>query len=170
VTRRPTIVLFDVDGTLVTTPGCGRRALERAFTARYGVVHQSITLKGIDSLAEARKRGLAKLAQVMKPARTLSFTHPGVIGIRRGQALRLRDWESGAWLVVWVQEVRHSVSAGDYSIEVTVQFTDPFKMTAADKRAEKRFKAAQAKNRKAAAAKRKSKPKPSKRARARAAA
>ena len=33
---RPTILLFDIDGTLVTTPGAGRRALERAFVARYG--------------------------------------------------------------------------------------------------------------------------------------
>jgi phosphoglycolate phosphatase-like HAD superfamily hydrolase len=33
---RPTVLLFDIDGTLVTTPGCGRRALERAFTERFG--------------------------------------------------------------------------------------------------------------------------------------
>ena len=33
---RPTILLFDIDGTLVTTPGVGRRALDRAFLARYG--------------------------------------------------------------------------------------------------------------------------------------
>src|SRR5690349_13131502 len=29
---RPTILLFDVDGTLVTTGGAGRRALERVFS------------------------------------------------------------------------------------------------------------------------------------------
>lgn len=33
---RPTVVLFDVDGTLVTTGGAGRRALERAFERRHG--------------------------------------------------------------------------------------------------------------------------------------
>ncbi len=33
---RPTVLLFDIDGTLVTTPGVGRRALEQAFAARYG--------------------------------------------------------------------------------------------------------------------------------------
>jgi phosphoglycolate phosphatase-like HAD superfamily hydrolase len=32
---RPTILLFDVDGTLVTTGGAGRRAIERAFAAAY---------------------------------------------------------------------------------------------------------------------------------------
>ncbi len=29
--RRPTVLLFDIDGTLVTTGGVGRRAIERAF-------------------------------------------------------------------------------------------------------------------------------------------
>jgi phosphoglycolate phosphatase-like HAD superfamily hydrolase len=33
---RPTILLFDIDGTLITTGGVGRRALERAFEERYG--------------------------------------------------------------------------------------------------------------------------------------
>jgi phosphoglycolate phosphatase-like HAD superfamily hydrolase len=33
---KPTVLLFDVDGTLVTTCGAGRRAIERAFELRYG--------------------------------------------------------------------------------------------------------------------------------------
>jgi phosphoglycolate phosphatase-like HAD superfamily hydrolase len=33
---RPTILLFDIDGTLITTGGVGRRAIERAFEERYG--------------------------------------------------------------------------------------------------------------------------------------
>lgn len=33
---RPTVVLFDVDGTLITTGGAGRRAIERAFEAFAG--------------------------------------------------------------------------------------------------------------------------------------
>jgi phosphoglycolate phosphatase-like HAD superfamily hydrolase len=32
---KPTIFLFDVDGTLVTTAGAGRRGIERAFGVRY---------------------------------------------------------------------------------------------------------------------------------------
>ena len=32
----PTILLFDVDGTLVTTDGVGRRAIEKAFEGRHG--------------------------------------------------------------------------------------------------------------------------------------
>lgn len=33
---RPTVLLFDIDGTLVTTGGCGRRAIERAFERHTG--------------------------------------------------------------------------------------------------------------------------------------
>jgi phosphoglycolate phosphatase-like HAD superfamily hydrolase len=33
---RPTVLLFDVDGTLITTGGAGRRAIERAFSALHG--------------------------------------------------------------------------------------------------------------------------------------
>ena len=33
---RPTVLLFDVDGTLVTTCGAGRRAVERTFELRHG--------------------------------------------------------------------------------------------------------------------------------------
>src|SRR5262245_31642287 len=33
---RPTLLLFDVDGTLISTDGAGRRAIERAFTACHG--------------------------------------------------------------------------------------------------------------------------------------
>jgi phosphoglycolate phosphatase len=33
---QPTVLLFDVDGTLVTTGGAGRRAIERAFAAAHG--------------------------------------------------------------------------------------------------------------------------------------
>lgn len=33
---RPTVLLFDIDGTLVTTGGVGRRAVERAFQRQHG--------------------------------------------------------------------------------------------------------------------------------------
>jgi phosphoglycolate phosphatase-like HAD superfamily hydrolase len=33
---RPTVLLFDIDGTLVTTGGVGRRAVERAFARQHG--------------------------------------------------------------------------------------------------------------------------------------
>lgn len=33
---KPTVLLFDIDGTLIETGGAGRRAIERAFVAAYG--------------------------------------------------------------------------------------------------------------------------------------
>src|SRR6187401_3365473 len=33
---RPTVLLFDIDGTLITSGGAGRRAMERAFEERHG--------------------------------------------------------------------------------------------------------------------------------------
>jgi phosphoglycolate phosphatase-like HAD superfamily hydrolase len=54
----PTVLLFDIDGTLVTTSGCGRRALERAFEARYG---RSAGLRdvGFDGMTD---RGIVRAA------------------------------------------------------------------------------------------------------------
>lgn len=34
---RPTVLLFDIDGTLISTGGAGRRAIERAFARRAGL-------------------------------------------------------------------------------------------------------------------------------------
>ncbi|MDX2012973.1 MAG: haloacid dehalogenase-like hydrolase [Myxococcaceae bacterium] len=36
MTTRPTVLLFDIDGTLITTGGAGRRAIRAAFAQRYG--------------------------------------------------------------------------------------------------------------------------------------
>jgi phosphoglycolate phosphatase-like HAD superfamily hydrolase len=56
--RRPTVVLFDVDGTLVTTGGAGRRAMAQAFT----VVHGSAdALEGI-GLGGATDRAILREA------------------------------------------------------------------------------------------------------------
>lgn len=41
----PTLALFDVDGTLVMTEGCGKRALQRAFAEVYGLAD---ALAGVD--------------------------------------------------------------------------------------------------------------------------
>jgi phosphoglycolate phosphatase-like HAD superfamily hydrolase len=62
---RPTILLFDIDGTLVTTPGCGRRALERAFMGCYGRtgVLRDVRFDGMTDRVIVR-RGLASLGDV----------------------------------------------------------------------------------------------------------
>lgn len=53
---RPTVLLFDVDGTLATTTGSGRRAIERVFVARFGYpgVMQGVDFGGMTDRAIVR--------------------------------------------------------------------------------------------------------------------
>jgi phosphoglycolate phosphatase-like HAD superfamily hydrolase len=64
VTLRPTVLLFDIDGTLVTTAGVGRRALERALEARYGTttVLRDVGFDGMTDRGIVR-RALAALGE-----------------------------------------------------------------------------------------------------------
>lgn len=61
---RPTILLFDIDGTLVTTGGAGRRAMERGFASLFGrpeamrfamdgMTDRLIVKQALDSIGEA---------------------------------------------------------------------------------------------------------------------
>jgi phosphoglycolate phosphatase-like HAD superfamily hydrolase len=54
---RPTVLLFDIDGTLVTTGGAGRRAISRAFEKLYGRLDacDSFSLSGMTDRAIVRK-------------------------------------------------------------------------------------------------------------------
>ncbi|MGZ3457463.1 MAG: HAD family hydrolase [Archangium sp.] len=54
---RPTVLLFDIDGTLVTTGGAGRRSMERAFEHLHGRrdACDSFSLSGMTDQAIVRK-------------------------------------------------------------------------------------------------------------------
>jgi phosphoglycolate phosphatase len=54
---RPTVLLFDIDGTLVTTGGAGRRAISRAFEKLHGRYDacESFSLSGMTDRAIVRK-------------------------------------------------------------------------------------------------------------------
>ncbi len=56
-TMRPTVLLFDIDGTLVTTGGAGRRAISRAFEKLHGRADacDSFSLSGMTDRAIVRK-------------------------------------------------------------------------------------------------------------------
>ena len=95
---RPTVLLFDVDGTLVDSAGVGRRALERAFRARYGsaapldavdfhgMTDRAIVRAALATLAERPDDAIdailaayvAHLADEVARARTIR-PHPGVV-------------------------------------------------------------------------------------------
>jgi phosphoglycolate phosphatase-like HAD superfamily hydrolase len=61
---RPTILLFDIDGTLITTSGVGRRAIERSFILHYGRddMLRDVHFGGMTDRAIARA-GLAALGE-----------------------------------------------------------------------------------------------------------
>jgi phosphoglycolate phosphatase len=80
VTR--TVFLFDIDGTLITTGGAGRRAMERAFGALHGradamafpmdgmtdrlIVRQALTHIGAEPSAAAIDRVLARYLELLR--------------------------------------------------------------------------------------------------------
>ena len=131
-----------------------------AFLRRYGHVHGVVNIKGVHSTAQARKLGLVELNKRMRATRTVSFTHPGIVGVRRGQAIRLRIPSAGLTMIAFVSTVTHSVTAGDYTMDVTVQFSDPLAATKADKVAAAKVAAAARRARKGGSAKRATPPRP----------
>jgi phosphoglycolate phosphatase-like HAD superfamily hydrolase len=79
---RPTVFLFDIDGTLITTGGAGRRAMERAFEVVYGrpdamafpmdgmtdrlIVRQALVHVGLDATETAIDRVLDAYMDVLR--------------------------------------------------------------------------------------------------------
>jgi phosphoglycolate phosphatase-like HAD superfamily hydrolase len=65
---KATVLLFDIDGTLVTTGGAGRRALERAFGAEHGRPDAISTLR-LDGMTDPAiiRAGLAHIQVAFSP-------------------------------------------------------------------------------------------------------
>lgn len=104
---------------------------------RYGTVHRFVSGGDADTVAEATKVGKRVLAKAMLPKQTLTLTMQGIPGLRRGAALLVDLPDEGVRQVVYVTEVRHSVSGGgDYTMDVEVRFTDPY--TSIDKSSKKK--------------------------------
>jgi prophage tail gpP-like protein len=138
------------------------RVESKASSRRYGTIHQIVESSG-DTRAEVRTTARKKLANVKDPTEELTVQHPGIPTLRRGQAIRIGLTDLGLQQIVFVKEVRHTVTGLDYEMSVTLRFDDPFVEAATQLSAEKRAAAAKAKARKvkeAAAAKAKPKPKP----------
>lgn len=67
---RPTVLLFDIDGTLISAGGAGRRAVERAFLAECGRADQleGVAFNGLTDPIIVRA-GLERLGLAPDPAR-----------------------------------------------------------------------------------------------------
>jgi phosphoglycolate phosphatase-like HAD superfamily hydrolase len=89
---RPTVFLFDIDGTLVTTGGAGRRAMQRGFASLHGrpealhfpldgltdrlIVRQALTAIEVEASEEAIDRVLAAYVTLLREeVRLVSAEH-----------------------------------------------------------------------------------------------
>jgi phosphoglycolate phosphatase len=96
---RPTILLFDIDGTLIATGGVGRRAMEGAFASLYGsseacafrfdgmtdrqIARQTLTALGVEPTEAAIDRSLARYlallrGEVARATEAEYRLHPGI--------------------------------------------------------------------------------------------
>lgn len=109
------------------------KVIDAARVRRYGYIVKTVSAPaGIDTVAELRRYAKRRLARLHAPRPTVTFTHPGLAWIDRGDAILLQLPEAGLVQLVFVTEARHNLSAGSYTMDVTVAWTDPW---AADARA-----------------------------------
>lgn len=100
----------------------------RALTKRYGLIHAEVKAPdGVNTRREARRYGKRLLRERAKPKQEISFSHPGIPSLRRNHAIMLNLPGDEFRQVVFVKTVSHSLSGGDYSMEVTLRLTDPFR-------------------------------------------
>lgn len=122
---------------------------------QFGLIHDQVTFHGIDSRGELRDRAKRSVAKriVLRP--TISATHAGIAFLRRGDAVQVQlpdQGISGAAGIVFCQQITHTVSAGTYTMDLTLNTTDPL-----DPREVQKAKDKAARLRKAAAKKAKGK-------------
>lgn len=132
------------------------RVISKTGVNRYGYIEKTKVAKDPDNETELRRVGQHLLARRMVPERSLSFTHGGVPFLKAGEAARVTIEELGLKRtkptktrqdqgLVIVEKVDHSLTAGDYVMNITARF-DPFASRAdiihadAEKRAKKRRK------------------------------
>lgn len=116
--------------------------------ARFGYVHREVWAHDADSTAGARAAGLRHLTLVGKPSYTFTATHPGLPFLRRGDAIQALLPEQALRQVIFVTEARHTLSASDYQMEVSVTFADPFVDAKIDQVDENRYATARVRGRK----------------------
>lgn len=114
-----------------------RLVVSRAAAARYGFIHRKITASDADTLAEAVAFARRRLASLAEPERELTVTVPGVPTLRRGAAMRVSLPELGLKSIVFAKAIRHSVTPGGYTMEVTCGFDDPLRDRGAEQRDKK---------------------------------
>jgi hypothetical protein len=100
----------------------------KAAMARYGRIRAEWTLDDpVASKAAARRQAKIRLAKSQEPKQELSMTLPGIPTLQRGDALKVAIPEFDMVELIYVASVSHNVAPnGDYTMEVTAAFDDPF--------------------------------------------
>lgn len=97
-----------------------------ALIKRYGYIRQIVYSPDASTTAQARKEGKRFITAVATLDKTLTFNHTGISSLKRGDAIRLDLPELGDAQIVFVKQATHQLSGGLYTMEVVVQFEDPF--------------------------------------------
>jgi len=98
-----------------------------AGVARYGYVQRNITApSNVTTAAGLSDFGMKYLANYATPKPTVEFTHPGIPWVDVGDAIMLAIPQIGFLNLVYVQAVTHAVAAGQYTMDVTVGYKDPW--------------------------------------------
>lgn len=100
---------------------------------RYGLI-TSMGFVYADSEQELVKLGKQHLTMVVTPDRTITVTHPGVVGLRRHDAVRI-NVEADEDIfdqVLYVASVSFSLSGGQFDMQVTLSMDDPYVADAVD--------------------------------------
>ena len=113
-----------------------------------GRIHKFLDDPDADTRKVARRHGRKDLKVNAKPEEELTLTHPGVPMVRRGDALRVKlGNEFGMKRIVFVKTVEHVLSAGDYTMELTVDLDDPYHDEDDARKKRKKKRAARNRNR-----------------------
>jgi hypothetical protein len=121
-----------------------------AIMSRYGRIRTEWSLDDpVASKAVARAKAKRKLAASQEPKRELTMTLPGLPTLKRGDALKVKIDQFGLYELIYVASVTHTVDgSGNYTMEVTATFEDPFEDEKGDEIRKKLCKKARKRGRK----------------------
>jgi len=120
----------------------------RDIRKRFGVIHNFWEIdEKVDSKAKVKKLAQREMKERLEPKREVSVTMAGEVTLRRGDSVKV-----GLGFIkelLYVSSVSHSVSPGDYTMDVTLSFDDPYTDEEGDATREKICKEAKKKGRRA---------------------
>lgn len=92
---------------------------------RYGYIHSTYSSdEPVESVKELRKEAKQELIDLMEPEREVTLTVPGYPGLRRGDAVKVALQDEHLVELMYVTGASHTVSAGDYTTDLTLSFDE----------------------------------------------